>query len=143
MHQNNWEQEQLNRQREDEELRLSLLQQRIELLEQLESKPYRTNDEENKLNKLRTEIEFDKRVLEMNSMNGLNNYLDETNEENDLVDYSPEVKERLASQMRDDLMQRRRLFETTNTTMGNNVVNMEVGFVPIRFGFIWFCLAYF
>jgi hypothetical protein len=136
MHQNNWEQEQLNRQREDEELRLSLLQQRIELLEQLESKPYRTNDEENKLNKLRTEIEFDKRVLEMNSMNGLNNYLDETNEENDLVDYSPEVKERLASQMRDDLMQRRRLFETTNTTMGNNVVNMEVGFVPIRFGFI-------
>ena len=111
-HQNNWEIEQLNRQRQEEELRLSLLQQRIELLEELESKPNRTNEEENKLNKLRTEIEFDKRVLEMNDMNGGGNgYLDETNEENDLIDYSPEVRERLANQMRDELIARRRVFE--------------------------------
>ncbi len=100
----NWEKEQAMRQHEDEKFRLNLLNQRIEMLNQLESKQYRTVEEENKLNKLRTEIEFDKRVLDT-----LNNQTasDEANDENDVSDYSPEVRERLASQMRDELRMRR------------------------------------
>jgi hypothetical protein len=99
-------------QQDDEQFRMSLLRQRMDLLEMLESKPQRTIEEENKLNKLRTEIEFDRRVIEMNSANAANsnNYLDETCEDNDM-EYSPEVRERLTNQMRDDLIERRRLFE--------------------------------
>ena len=97
------------RQRDDDQFRASLLQQRMEMLHALESKTQRTSDEENKLNKLRTEIEFDRRVLEMNSL-AAHTHLDETNDENDM-DYSPEVRERLATQMRDELAERRRLFE--------------------------------
>jgi len=110
---NKWEKEQLNRIREDEETRLDLLHQRIELLHTLETKTNRTNEEENKLNKLRTEIEFDKRVIEMNNQN-LNNYLHD-NEETETDDYSPDVRERLASQMlKEEFMQRRRKLEELN-----------------------------
>ena len=76
---NKWEHEQLNRLREDEETRLDLLRQRMDLLHSLESKPNRSNEEENKLNKLRTEIEFDKRVIEMNNQN-LNGYMQDNEE---------------------------------------------------------------
>ena len=107
---NHWEKEQLSRQREDEEFRTNLLEQRMELLRELESKQSRSTEEENRLNKLKTEIEFDRRVLEMNSAASNVNYLDETNEENDM-EYSPEVRERIAIQMRDELLERRRKFE--------------------------------
>ena len=104
------EHEQLSRQREDEHVRMSLLQQRMDMLAVLEAKSQRSTDEENKLNKLRTEIEFDRRVIEMNSMQHAQQYLDETAEENDM-DYSPEVRERLTNQMRDDLLARRHAYE--------------------------------
>lgn len=61
-------------QQDDEQFRMSLLRQRMDLLEMLESKSQRTIEEENKLNKLRTEIEFDRRVIEMNSANAANSF---------------------------------------------------------------------
>jgi hypothetical protein len=116
-------------QRDDEQFRLSLLRQRMDLLEMLESKTQRTSDEENKLNKLRTEIEFDRRVIEMNSAAAANansngNYLDETCEDNDM-EYSPEVRERLANQMRDDLIERRRLFEQQQVIESEKQISEE------------------
>lgn len=121
----------LNRQErtreEDEHLdRLNLLKQRIDMLNELESKPYRTNEEENRLNKLRTEIEFDKRVIEMNNMNM--NYLDETNDENDTMEYTPEVRERLANEM----MQRRRRYEEDNTNGNMNALTDGSDFIKSR-----------
>lgn len=91
-----------------EEEQFRLLKQRLDMLQQLEQKSQRSAEEESRLNKLRTEIEFDRRVLEMNSVSS--QYLDETNDDND-IDYSPEVRERLSNQMKDDLLERRRLFE--------------------------------
>lgn len=44
---------------------MTMLKKRIDVVNELEAKSYRSNDEENKLNKLRTEIEFDKRVIEI------------------------------------------------------------------------------
>ena len=115
---NKWEHEQLNRLREDEETRLDLLRQRMDLLHSLESKSNRTNEEENKLNKLRTEIEFDKRVIEMNNQN-LNSYMQD-NEETETDDYSPDVRERLASQiLKEEFVQRRRKLEDLNSN-GND-----------------------
>ena len=61
-----WEQEQLARRRQDTEHRLSMLQQRIAMLDELEAKSERSNDDEIRASKLRTEIEFDKRVLQHN-----------------------------------------------------------------------------
>jgi hypothetical protein len=91
-----------------EEEQFRLLKQRLDMLAQLEQKGQRSLEEDSRMNKLRTEIEFDRRVLEMNSVSS--QYLDETNDDND-IDYSPEVRERLSNQMRDDLIERRRLFD--------------------------------
>jgi hypothetical protein len=44
---------------------MTMLKKRIDVVNELEAKCYRSNEEENKLNKLQTEIEFDKRVIEI------------------------------------------------------------------------------
>lgn len=101
------------RERTDEEFRMNLLKQRMEMLGELETKAYRTNEEENRLNKLRTEIEFDKRVIEMNTQMSLNCYLDETAEENDMLDYAPEVRERFAN----EISQRKKQFQEVDRVL--------------------------
>ena len=118
----NWERE-MHREREDEDLRIEMLKQRIELMQSLEMKQYRTSEEENRLNKLRTEIEFDKRVVEMN-MNNMDSFLEETAEEIDM-DYSPEIRERLANQMRQELLQRRNKLEELNHMTQKININVD------------------
>jgi hypothetical protein len=107
-------------QNDDEIMRLQMLKKRIEMLNELEAKAYRTNDEENMLNKLRTEIEFDKRVIEMNTMNMSQQYMDEINEENDVLEYAPEVRERMAN----EILQRRKKFD--EILNDNNNININV-----------------
>jgi hypothetical protein len=60
-----WKEEQ--RKRQEDEMRIEMLQRRCELVEELESKDFRTEEEEVRLVRLKTEIEFDRRVIEMNS----------------------------------------------------------------------------
>jgi len=80
---------------DEEEIRLDLIRQRMDLLQQLESKPqgYRTNEEENHINKLKTEIEFDRRVFQQQQLQHQNG--DEQYEQ----EYTPEVRERITMQM--------------------------------------------
>lgn len=115
----------------EDENRLEMLKKRIEMLNQLEAKSYRTNEEENMLNKLKTEIEFDKRVIEMNSLSmNQGAYADENNEENDVLEYAPEVRERIAY----EYMQRRKKFDeifTQNGPLANQ--NQEIDFGPKPF----------
>ena len=126
-----WEHEQLHRLTKDDETRFDLLRQRIELLQQLEAKPqgFRTNEEENRLNKLRTEIEFDKRVIEMNHAN-LGSYMNAANEDEDeQEDFAPEVRDRINAQMRIEHLQRRQKLDDINqlqqTTSLSNLVERE------------------
>ena len=57
----------VHQQQMNEEERIEIINQRMDMLYQLESKPqiHRSNDEENRINNLKTEIEFDKRVIQM------------------------------------------------------------------------------
>jgi hypothetical protein len=131
-----WEREQWSRKQEEEEFRLNLLRQRMEMLRELEAKPQttRTAEDETRLDKLRTEIEFDKRVLEMNSYPGethvqqhstvnynvedninnggyFNNQLENqqnqefaAGDDNGAAEYMADQRERLVSQMRDEMI---------------------------------------
>ena len=121
----NWEREQWTRQQDEEVFRMNLLRQRMEMLRDLESKPQRSDEDENRIGKLRTEIEFDKRVLEMNTYNSEEAVMDQqqqfvtANGEYEAsagpVDYLPDeytIESRnMMNQMREDIMQRRHKFE--------------------------------
>ncbi len=80
-------------QHDEQEIRQDLMRQRIELLKQLESKPqsYRTIEDENQINKLRTEIEFDRRVVIQQHQQNADDQYEQ--------DYTPEVRERITMQM--------------------------------------------
>jgi hypothetical protein len=94
-----WEQQMQQQQRDEEQFRMNLLQQRIELLSELESKPQRTIEEENRLNKLKTEIEFDRRVLEnaiheneeFEDLNYNNNNLEQRNRVDEMIKHEQET----------------------------------------------------
>lgn len=101
-------------QMQDED-RIDLINQRMDMLYQLESKPQsqRTNDEENRINNLKTEIEFDKRVIQLNQKSKQDLHEEEEGE------FSPESQE-LAVKKHFELT------KTSTSSLHNDVQNPNV-----------------